>query len=205
MSADRFLTIKTNSQGLFKDKGSKFISFAFRVNSEVEILEKIELIRKEYYDARHHCYAWLLGPGQDKFRTNDDGEPGHTAGDPILGQIRSRYLTNVLVVVVRYFGGIKLGVSGLINAYKTSTSDALDNAEFKYVTITTTLKITYPYENTASVLRIVDEFSMEIEDQEFSENCTMKSKVAKSKLDALIDKVDLLRNTGSEIQIEILD
>ncbi len=204
MSADRFLTLKTTSQGLFKDKGSKFISFAFRVNSEGEILEKIELIRKEYYDARHHCYAWLLGPGQDKFRTNDDGEPGHTAGDPILGQIRSRYLTNVLVIVVRYFGGIKLGVSGLINAYKTSASNALDKAEFNYVTITTTLKITYPYENTASVLRLVDEFSMEIEDQEFTENCTMTSRVARSKLDALIDKVNLLRKTGSAIQIDVL-
>jgi len=205
MSSDRFLTIKKKSQGLFKDKGSKFISFAFQVNSEEETQEMIELIRKEYYDARHHCYAWMLGPDQDQFRTNDDGEPGHTAGDPILGQIRSRYLTNVLVIVVRYFGGIKLGVSGLINAYKTSASDALDKAEIGYITITIPLKIVYPYENTNAVMRIVDEFSMEIEDQEFSENCAMRLRIARGKLDALIKKVDLLCKTGSDIQIEVLD
>ncbi|MEQ9007162.1 MAG: YigZ family protein, partial [Ekhidna sp.] len=114
-------TIKEKSEGLYKEKGSKYLAFAYPVKSEVEIKEIQESLRKEYYDARHHCFAWVLGMDDQSYRANDDGEPAHSAGDPILGQIRSFELTNVLVVVIRYFGGTKLGVGGLINAYKTAT------------------------------------------------------------------------------------
>lgn len=202
MASDHYLTIIKPSEGLFKDKGSKFISFASRVDSEEEIQKELEKIRKEFYDARHCCYAWILGPDQDKFRANDDGEPGHSAGDPILGQIRSRNLTNVLVVVVRYFGGIKLGISGLINAYKTAASEALNKSKQQHVTIMTNIRITYPYESTADILRIVDNYSIEIVNQVFGENCSMTAQVARSKQAEVFDKIGLLRRTGSNIKAE---
>ncbi len=202
MACDDYITIGKPSKGLFKDKGSKFISFASRVNSEEEVQKELEKIKKGFHDARHHCYAWVLGPDQDNFRANDDGEPSHSAGDPILGQIRSRNMTNVLVVVVRYFGGIKLGVSGLINAYKTAASEALDNSKHKLVTIMTNIRITYSYENTTEVMRIIDEYSIEMVSQDFSENCTMIARVASSKQASLLGKMELLQKTGSDIKVE---
>ena len=127
MSIFYFHTIKDSAEGLYKEKGSKFLAFAFPVTTEDEIKDCQEKIRKKYFDARHHCYAWILGADKSQLRANDDGEPNHSAGDPILGQIRSRDLTDVLVVVVRYFGGTKLGVSGLIQAYRAAAEDALNN------------------------------------------------------------------------------
>ena len=126
---DTYKTIEKPSEGLFKDKGSKFISLAFPVNSEEEIKEIVQSIKKEHHSARHHCYAWRLGADQLHFRANDDGEPSSTAGKPILGQIQSFDLTNILIVVVRYFGGTLLGVSGLINAYRSAALDAINQAE----------------------------------------------------------------------------
>ena len=128
---DSFLTIGQPAEGLYKEKGSKFIGLAFPVKTEDEVKERLEETRKTYYDARHHCYAYILGHEGTQFRANDDGEPNHSAGDPILGQIRSKELTNTLVIVVRYFGGTKLGVSGLINAYKTAAALALDNTSIE--------------------------------------------------------------------------
>ncbi|HYW95669.1 MAG TPA: YigZ family protein, partial [Bacteroidales bacterium] len=135
MKADNYLTIKQRGEGLYKEKGSKFIGFALPVESEDHIKGELESIRKNFHDARHHCYAWRLGPDMELYRANDDGEPGNSAGKPILGQIESRKLTNVLVVVVRYFGGTLLGVGGLINAYRTAASEALDRSVIvkKYV------------------------------------------------------------------------
>ena len=126
---DTYKTIEKPSEGLFKDKGSKFISFAFPVDNEEEIKEIVQSIKKEHHSARHHCYAWRLGADQLLFRANDDGEPSSTAGKPILGQIQSFDLTNILIVVVRYFGGTLLGVSGLINAYRNAALDAINQAE----------------------------------------------------------------------------
>ncbi|MDP2112754.1 MAG: YigZ family protein, partial [Bacteroidota bacterium] len=126
---DTYKTIEKPSEGLFKDKGSKFISFAFPVNSEDEIKDIVQSIKKEHHSARHHCYAWRLGADHLHFRANDDGEPSSTAGKPILGQIQSFDLTNILIVVVRYFGGTLLGVSGLINAYRSAALDAINQAE----------------------------------------------------------------------------
>ena len=125
---DLYLTISSNTKGQFKDRGSRFIALAFHVVSEDEIKEQITLLRKEYHDARHHCFAWRLGPDMERYRVNDDGEPSGSAGRPIFGQIQSRELTDILVVVIRYFGGTLLGVGGLINAYRSAASDALEHA-----------------------------------------------------------------------------
>lgn len=126
-TTDTYLTISDDSEGFYKEKGSKFLSFAFPVHHEEDIKEKLDILRKKYYDARHHCYAYVLGKDKEIFRANDDGEPNHSAGDPILGQIKSNQLTNILIVVVRYFGGVKLGVGGLISAYRTAAAEAISN------------------------------------------------------------------------------
>lgn len=124
---DRYKSISAPATGLFKDKGSRFIAHSFPVENETEIKEIIESLKKEYHDARHHCYAYRLGRLGDKFRANDDGEPSSSAGRPILGQIISNELSDILIVVVRYFGGIKLGIPGLIRAYKTASAEAISN------------------------------------------------------------------------------
>jgi len=129
MVPDTYLTVKSFTQGLYKEKGSRFISFVWPVSDEEEIKDILESTRKEHHAARHHCYAWVLGPQRDHFRANDDGEPSGSAGKPILGQINSRNLTNICIIVVRYFGGKLLGVSGLINAYRSAAVAALENAE----------------------------------------------------------------------------
>ncbi|MBQ0144418.1 MAG: YigZ family protein [Bacteroidales bacterium] len=128
MSPDVYRSIPASAEGLFKDNGSRFIALAYPVETEEEVKEIVASLKKKYHDARHHCYAYRLGHLGDRFRANDDGEPSSSAGRPILGQIDSRGLSDILVVVVRYFGGIKLGIPGLIRAYKTSTADALDKA-----------------------------------------------------------------------------
>ena len=141
-SKDTYLTLNTVAEGVYKEKGSKFLAFGYNVNSEEQVRERLEELRKKFYDARHHCYAYMLGHGSNqKWRANDDGEPNHSAGTPILNQIKSFELTNVLVVVIRYFGGTKLGVSGLINAYKTATQEALAMAEIEERILTNLIKI----------------------------------------------------------------
>ena len=126
--SDLYKTIQSPSKGIYKEKGSKFLAFAFSLSSEEKIKEQIGLLQKEYHDARHHCYAWRLGASMDRYRVNDDGEPSGSAGNPIFGQIQAHDLTNILVVVVRYFGGTLLGVGGLIRAYRSAASVALEQA-----------------------------------------------------------------------------
>src|SRR5690606_37233297 len=138
---DTYLTLKQCSQGIYKEKGSKFLTFAYPVQEEQEIKEILEGLKKQYHDARHHCYAYILGKDGQDFRANDDAEPGHSAGTPILGQIRSNNLTNVLVVVVSYFGGIKLGVGGLITAYKTAAAQAIAANEIVTAIVTERLSL----------------------------------------------------------------
>ncbi|OFX54518.1 MAG: YigZ family protein, partial [Bacteroidetes bacterium GWA2_30_7] len=150
---DTYLTIESQSEGLFKDKGSKFIAFAIPVCNEDEIKQHLESIRKKYYDARHHCYAYRLGLEGNIYRTNDDGEPSNTAGKPIYGQILSNELTNVLIIVVRYFGGILLGTGGLINAYKSASANAIANAKIIKKTEDTLLKIIFDYTITNDVMK----------------------------------------------------
>lgn len=170
---DVYLTLAAPAQGLYKEKGSKFIAFAYPVENEAQIKEHIEALRKEYYDARHHCYAYVLGNKQEIYRLNDDGEPSSTAGKPIYGQILSAGLTNILVVVVRYFGGIKLGTSGLITAYKTATADALARASIQQKVVMRQYELHFPYEQMNQVMRIVKELHLQVKGQTSDNECRM--------------------------------
>lgn len=155
--SDTYKTIADEASGLFKDRGSRFIALAIPVSGQEMIKVRLEELKKEYHDARHHCFAWVLTPDRQAWRVNDDGEPSGTAGKPILGQINSRELTNVLVVVIRYFGGTLLGVSGLINAYRSAAADALNNAEIVERHLTETWLITFPYESMNDVMKVLKE------------------------------------------------
>lgn len=179
---DKFLTLGKESTGMYKEKGSKFLSFAYPISTEEKIKPILAGLRKKYYDARHHCYAYLLGKDQEVFRTNDDGEPNHSAGDPILGQIRSRGLTNVLIVVVRYFGGTKLGVGGLIQAYKKAAGEAIDNNEVIEGVLTSEISFTFDYNHTNEVMRIIAMHDMEIINQSFQSICEISLRCQKSRL-----------------------
>ncbi|MBX2843194.1 MAG: YigZ family protein [Flammeovirgaceae bacterium] len=174
MEEDSFLTIKTISEGVYKEKGSKFYAFAYPVSNEEEIKSAIQDLKKQYYDARHHCFAFILGIDKTNYRANDDGEPGNSAGPPILGQIRSKELTDVLVVVVRYFGGTKLGVGGLITAYKAAANDALGNAEIITKYLEKRFRVEFEYPQMNEVMKLVKDFDLKIEDQYFEQDCVMK-------------------------------
>jgi len=153
--SDSYKTIAAESKGLFKDRGSRFIAIARPVSSQEEIKIILDELRKEYHDARHHCYAWMLSPDRQAWRVNDDGEPSGTAGRPIMGQINSRELTNILIVVIRYFGGTLLGVSGLINAYRSAAEDALSNARIIEKHVTETWLVTFPYTAMNDVMKVL--------------------------------------------------
>ena len=196
-----YLTISAPSEGLYKEKGSKFLAFAYRVNSEEDVKERLEDLRKKYFDARHHCYAYVLGPDRARYRANDDGEPNHSAGDPILGQIHSKQLTNVLIVVVRYFGGTKLGVGGLINAYKEAAEGALEHASIEKVEITHHLRINYTYNDTNEVMRLVNDLDIQITDQAFEATCTLEGEIKINLIRQLEDKVQLLKDTGHLVDL----
>lgn len=154
---DQYKTLKEPSEGIYKEKGSKFITYAYPIYTEEEVKPIIDELKKQYYDARHHCFAWQLGTEGDRFRANDDGEPSGTAGKPILGQIRSFELTNLLVVVIRYFGGTKLGTSGLIHAYKEATIDAINNGIIEERTVNDFYQIDFDYGVMNDVMRIMKE------------------------------------------------
>ena len=171
---DTYFTLRNNSEGYYKEKGSKFLAFAFQVNDEEEIKERLAELRKKFYDARHHCYAYVLGFDGEIYRANDDGEPGHSAGDPILGQIRSNNLTNTLIVVVRYFGGTKLGVSGLIHAYKTAAADAIANNSIEENLILSEITIRFDYPEINQVMKLIKDFDLEILKQKMEISCEMK-------------------------------
>jgi uncharacterized YigZ family protein len=191
-----FKTIATAGEGQFKEKGSKFLAFAYPVESEADVKGRLEHLKKKYFDARHHCYAFMLGPEKKIFRAADDGEPGHSAGDPILGQIRSRNLTNVLVVVVRYFGGVKLGVGGLITAYRTAAALALDNAVIIEKPVTLEFRFNYEYHDTPVVMKLVRDFSLRIIDEQFETSCQMVVECEKKHEQELTEKLQLLNATG---------
>jgi uncharacterized YigZ family protein len=190
---DTYLTLRSDSEGLYKEKGSKFLAFAYVVLDEDEIREKIADLRKKYFDARHHCYAYILGESGDKYRANDDGEPGHSAGDPILGQIRSHGLTNTLIVVVRYFGGTKLGVSGLIHAYKTTARNAIENNEIveKFILAQICIEFEYPLMN--QVMKVVKDHDLNLISQQLDLSCAMT-------LGVRLSHLEQVRKILSEIQ-----
>ena len=171
MESDTYKTISSSSQGFYKEKGSRFVSFAFPVSDQKEIKPIIDKIKKENHEARHHCFAYMIGFERTNYRVSDDGEPSGTAGKPILGQINSFGLTNILIVVSRYFGGTLLGVSGLINAYRTAAFSALENAEQIEKTLQEYYEITYPYISMNDVMRILKEENIGQSEQSFNLEC----------------------------------
>ena len=181
---------------MYKEKKSRFLTFAFPIESEEQVKGRLQELRKQYYDACHHCYAYVCGENQEQFRANDDGEPSHSAGDPILGQIRARNLTNVLVVVVRYFGGVKLGVGGLVQAYKTAAAEVLDQAEIVEEIVTYSLHLQFDYTRLNEVMKIVKDFELEVAQQHFDNRCTMHLRVRKKLAAAVREKLkDMLAET----------
>lgn len=186
---DTYKTIELESSGLYKEKGSKFIALAYPVKSESEVKEIIDQLKKKYYDARHHCYAYILGFDKSAWRVNDDGEPSGTAGKPIHGQLLSFDLTNTLVVVIRYFGGTKLGVSGLINAYKQAARDALQNATILEKTINEVYKLSFPFESMNDVMKIVKDFGLQIVDSNYDSNAYIVYKIRLNDAQKVIAKI----------------
>jgi len=174
---DAYRSIPARSEGLFKDNGSRFIALAYPVETEEEVREIVAGLKKEYHDARHHCYAYRLGYRGDRFRANDDGEPSGSAGRPILGQIDSLGLSDVLVVVVRYFGGIKLGIPGLIRAYKTSTADALSQAGVVEKIAGKSFRVTFDYLSMNAVMKALKDLGLTPTGQDFGLQCALEVRV----------------------------
>lgn len=196
MSTDIYKTIESPAEGFFKDRGSKFFTYAYPVRTEEEIKEHLVFLRELHPKAVHHCYAWRLGLDRNRFRANDDGEPSGSAGRPILNTLYSADVTNILVVVVRYFGGTLLGVPGLINAYKVSTEDALQNATIVEKNVTDYYSLLYPYEKMNAVMRIIKEMDLVTYDQKFDMDCQLKVEVRQSVSETFLakcEKVDLLQ------------
>ena len=184
---DLYRTVEVVAEGLYKEKGSKFLAFVYPVATEEQIREIITGIKEKYYDARHHCYAWRLGA---HFRMNDDGEPSSTAGKPIFGQIQSFDLTNVLIVVVRYFGGTKLGVSGLINAYREAAADAIRNAVIVEKTVDEILRIRFSYLVLNDVMKVIKEENPEVLERNFELSCEMLLAIRRKELPKLIKRLE---------------
>lgn len=187
---DSYLTIAEPAEAIYKERSSKFLVYAYPVESEEEVKEYVDSLRKEFFDATHHCYAYRLGVEGEHFRANDDGEPSGTAGKPILGQLLSAQVTNCLVVVVRYFGGTKLGVSGLIQAYKESTAEVLAVSRIVEKTVDTIFNITFPYIVMNGVMKVVKEVNPRIERQEFDNLCTMALRIRNSEAPILKSRLE---------------
>ncbi|WP_456076026.1 IMPACT family protein [Hoylesella nanceiensis] len=190
--SDTYLTIQDKSEGIYTEKRSKFLAFAHPVETIDEIKDLLTDYKKKYYDARHVCYAYMLGPERTDFRVNDDGEPSSTAGKPILGQINSRELTNILVVVIRYFGGVKLGTSGLIVAYREAAAEALSAATVIEKTIEETVTFTFPYVMMNSVMRVVKELNPRIVEQKYDETCIITLAIKHSMAPMLEERLNKL-------------
>ena len=199
---DTYNTIENTVENiLFKEKNSKFIGYAFPITSENEVKTHIENLKKDHFSARHWCYAYQIGTETFKFRANDDGEPSNSAGMPIYGQIQSFEITNVLIVVVRYFGGIKLGVGGLISAYKTTAQLTLEEANIIEKTIDKHFKITFDYKNMNKVMRIIKEKNIDIVNQKMEMNCEIEIATRKKNAKTIFD----IFSTLFEIEIEEIE
>ncbi|MFC5284802.1 IMPACT family protein [Pedobacter alpinus] len=189
---DTYQTIAKPSEGVFKDKGSKFIAYAYPFQSEIGLKETIQELKTEHPKARHHCYAYRLSPDRTVFRVNDDGEPAGTAGRPILNTLLSKDITNVLVVVVRYFGGTLLGVPGLINAYKTATEDAINQAVIIQKTVQNVYQISFDYSQMNDVMKLIKEENLAAFDQSFDLACEIKLAINQSEINRIIGKLEAL-------------
>jgi uncharacterized YigZ family protein len=189
MEKDQYRTIKELSQGLYKEKGSKFIAIAVPVESADEVKLELELLRKKYHDARHHCYAYRLGEKPYEFRSNDDGEPSGTAGKPIFGQIQSFELTNILVVVIRYFGGVKLGTGGLIQAYRAAARDAIENGTILTRVWKTSMEIHFDYAQMNDVMRVIKDEGLRVIRQDSGEKCRILLEINKGIFEVSLNKL----------------
>jgi len=198
MQSDSYKTIKFATEGIFKDRSSKFISYAYPVRTEEEVGELVKALKKQYFDARHHCYAFRLGAKMDLYRAADDGEPPNSAGIPILNQIRSAELTNILIVVVRYFGGTLLGVPGLINAYKNASADALAKAEIIECTVNLEFILEFSYETMNKVMKVVKDDKLDVLKQDFDMVCKLTVSIRKNAVDLFLDKISKIEG----VQIE---
>jgi uncharacterized YigZ family protein len=187
---DTYKTITSSAEGLFKDKGSKFFAYAYPIEDESEVKELVDQLKKEHFKAVHHCYAYRLGQDRTNFRVNDDGEPSGSAGKPILNVLLSKDITNILVVVVRYFGGTLLGVPGLINAYKTATQEALVNAEIIEKTVNEIYEVRFEFVQMNDVMKVVKEFGLKVKNQLFDNQCTLQLEFRRNMTNQIIGKLE---------------
>ena len=199
MENDVYRTIEADAEALFKEKSSKFLCFAYPVTTEEQIRERLEVLYKKYYDATHHCYAWRLGPRGESFLANDDGEPSSTAGKPILGQLLSHEITDCLIVVVRYFGGTKLGVSGLIEAYKTSAAEVIAAAKVVERTVDERIEVRFSYMAMNEVMKVVKDLQPKIVEQCFDNLCTMTLTIRQSLSEQLLTRLSKVEGAQAEI------
>lgn len=195
---DCYKTLSNMAEGTYKEKGSRFLSFAYPVSSEEEVKALVSGLKSKYFDARHHCYAYRLGAEKKIFRTNDDGEPSSTAGKPILGQLLSHDLTDVLIVVVRYFGGTKLGVSGLIQAYREAAADAIRQAEVVEKTVDETIRIRFDYGIQNEVMKVIKELEPVVLERNFDLSCRMALRIRKREMPRLRQKLTAIESLQEE-------
>lgn len=199
MAQDSYKTIARPAETTYRQLSSKFLAYAYPVESEAEIKEYLDALRKRWFDATHHCYAWRLGAHGEQFRANDDGEPSSTAGKPILGQLLSQEITNCLVVVVRYFGGTKLGVPGLIAAYKESTALVLSECEIVERTVDVVINVSFSYIAMNDVMRIVKDMQPKVVDQVFDNLCTMTLSIREGDSEQLIGRLEKVEGATVEV------
>lgn len=195
---DTYLTIEKKSEGIFKDRGSKFIAYVYPVKQELDVKFFLSELKKEHHGARHHCYAYRLGADKLNYRTNDDGEPSGTAGKPIFGQIQSNDLTDILIVVVRYFGGTLLGTGGLINAYRIAAAEAIKNNKIIEKFVSYRYSLTFDFANMNDIMKIIKESEAKIHKQEYNQNCEIEFSVRKrqsEKTSELLSKIPNIKLT----------
>ncbi|MDR1563296.1 MAG: YigZ family protein [Dysgonamonadaceae bacterium] len=199
---DCYRTVSDVSEGTFTEQRSKFLAFAIPVDTPAKALEAVDCLRKRYHDARHVCWAYVIGAGSTAFRANDDGEPSSTAGMPILGVINSASLTDIIIIVVRYFGGVKLGTGGLISAYRNAAKAALEKAEIIIKTVEENLDVSCKFEFLNSVMKIIKEENLAVPEKSISDVCLIRVRIRKSKVQMLTDR---LRNIESVLVIPAAD
>jgi len=192
MDSDTYLTVKAFSQSIYKEKGSRFIGLAYPVTTKEEIRGILEAIRKEHHSARHQCFAWMLGPARLTYRVNDDGEPSGTAGKPILGQINSFGLTNILIVVVRYFGGKLLGAAGLINAYRSAAESSIKNNEIIKLYVYESLELIFPFSSLNNVMRITKDENLILSEHTYGLECRLTISFRSSAREKIIKGLSLI-------------
>lgn len=195
---DTYQTIAASSEGIYKEKGSKFLAFAFPIFSEEEFKTHLTQLKKDYHDARHHCYAFKLGLTENEYRYSDDGEPNNSAGKPIYGQILSKNITNVGIIVVRYFGGTKLGVGGLVTAYKESAADALNNAIIVEQTVNNFYQITFDYPVMSEVMNFIKKHELTVSKQIFEEHCLIEFSVRQTEAAFVVNELEKMEGLKIE-------